>query len=92
MGETITDLSQRPRAKYGGLRGLFRLDLIELVCIHGVGDAKSVRLKAALEWGRRLAALSTDERPQVGLPEDVANLLPREFRGRKRGNRADFFG
>jgi DNA repair protein RadC len=62
VGETVTGLSQRLLAQYGGLRGLFRLDLSELARNHGVGDAKSVRLKAALELGRRLAALSPDDR------------------------------
>jgi DNA repair protein RadC len=79
VGETVTDLSQRLLAQYGGLRGLFRLDLSELARIHGVGDAKSVRLKAALELGRRLAALSPDDRPQVGSPDDIANLLAIEM-------------
>ena len=79
VGETVTDLSQRLLAQYGGLRGLFRLDLFELARVHGVGDAKSVRLKAALELGRRLAALSPDERPQVGSPDDIANLLAIEM-------------
>ena len=75
----MTDLSQRLLAQYGGLRGLFRLDLIELARIRGVGDAKSVRVKAALELGRRLAVLSPDERPLVGSPEDVADLLGTEM-------------
>ncbi len=79
MGETVTDLSQRLLAHHGGLRGLFRIDLIEVARIHGVGDAKSVRLKAALELGRRLAALSPDDRPQVGSPDDIANLLAIEM-------------
>ncbi len=77
--ETVTDLSQRLLAQYGGLRGLFRLNLSELARIHGVGDAKSVRLKAALELGRRLAALSPDDRPQVASPDDIANLLAIEM-------------
>jgi DNA repair protein RadC len=51
------------------------MDLAELAGVRGVGDAKSVRLKAALELGRRLAALSPDERPQIGSPEDIVNLL-----------------
>jgi DNA repair protein RadC len=75
IGEGVTDLSQRLLAEQGGLRGLYRIDLSELARVRGVGDAKSVRLKAALELGRRLAALSPDERPQVGSPEDIANLL-----------------
>jgi DNA repair protein RadC len=47
----------------------------QLARVRGLGDAKAVRVKAALELGRRLAALSPDERPPVGSPEDVANLL-----------------
>ena len=58
MGETVTDLSQRLLAHHGGLRGLFRMDIAELARLRGLGDAKSIRLKAALELGRRLAALS----------------------------------
>ena len=79
VGETFTDLFQRLLAEYGGLRGLFRMDLVELARIRGVGDAKSVRLTAALELGRRLAALFPEERPPVGSPEDVANLLSIEM-------------
>lgn len=71
----MTDFSQRLLAQYGGLRGLFRLDLIDLARIGGVGDARSVRVKAALELGRRLAALSLDEPTQVGSPDDIANML-----------------
>jgi DNA repair protein RadC len=71
----VTDVAQRLLAQHGGLRGLYRMDLTELARVRGVGDAKSVRLKAALELGRRLAALSPDERPQIGSPEDIINLL-----------------
>ena len=41
--------SQRLLAQPGGLRGLFRMDLAELVQVRGAGDAKSVRLKATFE-------------------------------------------
>jgi DNA repair protein RadC len=79
VGETVTDLSQRLLAEHGGLRGLFRLEISELASIRGLGDAKAVRLKAALELGRRLAALSPEDRPQVTSPDDVANLLQIEM-------------
>src|SRR5215216_3067782 len=78
-GETVTDVSQRLLAHHGGLRGLFRLDVAELARVRGLGDAKAVRVKAALELGRRLAALSPEERPPIGSPEDVANLLSIEM-------------
>jgi DNA repair protein RadC len=62
VGETVTDVSQRLLAEHGGLRGLFQMDVAELACIRGLGDTKAVRFKAALELGRRLAALSPDAR------------------------------
>ena len=79
VGETVTDLSQRLLAHHGGLRGIFRLDVAELARIRGLGDAKAVRLKAALELGRLLAVLSPEDRPPIGSPEDVANLLSIEM-------------
>jgi len=72
-------MSQRLLAKHGGLRGLFRMEISELAAVRGLGDAKAVRLKAALELGRRLAALSPEERPVVTSPDDVANLLQVEM-------------
>jgi DNA repair protein RadC len=52
-GKLDTDVSQRLLAHHGGLRGLYRLDVVELARIRGLGDAKAVRVKAALELGRR---------------------------------------
>jgi DNA repair protein RadC len=66
-------------AHHGGLRGPLRLEVAELARIRGLGDAKAVRLQAALELGRRLAVLLPEERPLVGSPEDVANLLQIEM-------------
>ena len=79
VGETVTALSQRLIVEYGGLRGLQRLEVAELARVRGVGDAKAVRLKAALELGRRLAALSPDQRPQIGSPDDVVTLVQVEM-------------
>ena len=62
-GETVTDVSQRLLAEHGGLRGLFRLDIAELARIRGLGDAKAVRLKAALEQEQlRVVLLDTKHR------------------------------
>ena len=68
-------MAQRLLAQHGGLRGLMQLDVAELERIRGLGEAKAVKLKAALELGRRLAALSPDERPQIASPDDIVNLV-----------------
>lgn len=79
VGETVTDVAQRLLAEHGGLRGLQRLEIVELTKIRGLGAAKAVRLKAALELGRRLAILSPDQRPQIASPDDVVNLVSIEM-------------
>jgi DNA repair protein RadC len=79
IGEPVTMVAQRLLAQHGGLRGLQKLDLAELTRERGVGDAKAVRLKAALELGRRLAALGGDDRPQILTPDDVFNLVAIEM-------------
>ncbi len=79
VGESVLDVAQRVLAEHGGLRGLMQMDVAELAAVRGLGDAKAVRLKAALELGRRLAALTPEARPQVTAPDDVANLLAIEM-------------
>jgi DNA repair protein RadC len=79
VGETVTDVAQRLVAEHGGLRGLLRMETAELARIRGIGDAKAVRLKAALEIGRRLSALGAEARPKITSPDDVATLLQVEM-------------
>lgn len=75
-GEAVTSLCQRILAECGGsLRGLLRADLHSLTAVRGVGPAKAVTILAALELGRRVAAIRPDEREQVRTPEDLARIF-----------------
>ena len=74
-GEPVVLLSQRLLAENDGLSGLMRMEVAELQKIHGLGQAKASKLKAALEIGRRLATISEEERPRVAAPEDIVRLL-----------------
>src|SRR5688500_11448979 len=62
-GEPVTEVAQRLLRDHGGLPGLMKLDAIELARIHGVGEAKAAKLKAALELAIRLAAMAPEQRP-----------------------------
>jgi DNA repair protein RadC len=76
QGESVLTLAQRILSESGGgLRGLARRDLDALMSIRGLGPAKAVKLAAALEIGRRLGALTPDERPVVKTPEDLALIF-----------------
>lgn len=60
----------------GGIKGLFNAGLREIAAHSGVGIAKAVRIKCALEMGRRILSVG-EERADLCNPRSVwMNLLP----------------
>ncbi len=78
-GQSAVALAQSLLAQFDGLPGLARATIAELCTIKGIGEAKAVQLKAALELGRRLLIASPQDRPQIKSPADAANLLMMEM-------------
>src|SRR5690348_10998336 len=74
-GDNALDLAGKLLAKYSGLSGLVRADFQELCAEHGMGEAKSAQVKAALELGRRLSLLPAETRYKIRTPADAANLV-----------------
>ncbi|GIK57210.1 MAG: UPF0758 protein [Chloroflexota bacterium] len=78
-GENVVRLAERLLIQFKDLPGLARASIPELMTVHGVGEAKAVEIKAALEIGRRLLASAPQEKPRVTTPADAANLLMSEM-------------
>ena len=79
QGESVVDLANRLLVTYGGLTGLARVSFPELCDVHGLGEAKSCQLKAALELGRRQLLAQPEERLQVRSPADLVPVLTLEM-------------
>ncbi len=62
-------------ARFGDLASLARANLTELSEVRGLDMASGARIVAALELGRRLAAVPASEATQIRSPSDAANLL-----------------
>lgn len=77
--ESALGQANRLISRFQGLPGLARASFAELCAEHGVGEAKTAQIKAALELGKRLVAAQPEERPTVTSPRDVANLLSGEM-------------
>ena len=58
QGENVIELAARLLREHGGLGGLLTVDAALLSAERGMGEAKTSQLKAALELGRRLSALT----------------------------------
>ncbi|MBE2199159.1 MAG: DNA repair protein RadC [Anaerolinea sp.] len=78
-GENVLRLAERLLSQFQDLPGLARASVAELMNVKGVGPAKAVEIKAALEVGRRLLASAPQERSRVASPADAANLLMSEM-------------
>lgn len=78
-GVNVIRLAERLLLDFDGLPGLARATVAELSAVNGIGDAKAVQIKAALEMGKRMVVSAPEERPRVSSPADAANLLMSEM-------------
>jgi len=78
-GENAVQVGQRLLQQFGGLGGLHRAPIEELIDQHGIGEAKAAQIKAAIELGRRLTLESPEERPTINSPADAAALVQYEM-------------
>ncbi|KAA9000403.1 JAB domain-containing protein [Paenibacillus spiritus] len=78
--ESAIAVAQRILGQAGGLRKLADLGVEELTGIKGIGPAKAVQLKAAIELGRRMAGSRLGEPVTIRSPQDAADLLSEQLR------------
>src|SRR5215213_11899686 len=78
-GTNVVQLAQLLLVEQGGWPGLQRADFGALRERHGMGEAKTAALKAALEIGRRLLLTEHEQRFQIKSPSDAAGLLMLEM-------------
>lgn len=79
VGESAVDVVQRLLKRFGGLSGLHRAPIKELMEQHAIGEAKAAQLKAAIELGRRLSLESPEERASINSPADAVALVQYEM-------------
>lgn len=73
------DLATGLLVKYGSLRNLKEASLEELTEEKGIGPAKAVGIKAAIEMGRRIAG-DVHSRIPIKSPEDVVSMTMEEMK------------
>jgi len=84
INESAVQLATRIISKGGGLRNLPYLSLEELQDNKGIGSAKAVMIKAALEMGCRLATIPREEMGSITTPRQAADLFMEELRYKKK--------
>lgn len=78
--ESAIQLAQRVLQQFEGLHLLKDATIEELTQIKGIGVAKAVEICAALELGRRINSMQSEERFKIRSPEDVSRYVMDEMR------------
>jgi DNA repair protein RadC len=78
-GENAIQLGQRLLKEFNGLLGLQQATFMEICNQHGMGQAKTAQIKAAIDLGRRLAIQAAEDRVIIQSPDDAANLVQYEM-------------
>ena len=73
--ENVLDLARRAITEFKGLTELHLAPIEEITRLHGIGPAKAVELKAALELGQRVMRAPLEQRKVVRSPADIAELM-----------------
>ncbi len=72
--KNAVDLARDLITRFGDLAGVEGASVAELTLVNGVGPAKAITIKAALELGRRFVGAATDRKVKTfKTAEDVAN-------------------
>ena len=74
-GTSVLTLADQLLQQFNGLQGLARASIADLQRVRGMGEAKAIQLKAALELGKRLAISAQESKPQIKTPADAAQML-----------------
>jgi DNA repair protein RadC len=78
--ESAERLAERVLREMGSLRAIAQSHVEALSQIKGIGIVKAIEIRAAVELGKRLIALSDGVKPVIHSPADAANLLMAELR------------
>lgn len=74
-GESVVTLAQKLLTHFGNLQNLKEASIEELMSIKGIGLAKAVQIKAALELGRRAEITLERKQKKIISPQDVFKLM-----------------
>ena len=73
--ESLLSLSKEILSQYNGLRGLAKIEALELMEFQNLGKLKAIQIAATLALGQRLQTEQPSKRPQINRAIDAAHLL-----------------
>ena len=86
-GESVLMTAQKLLSEFGNLQSIAQASVAEICRVRGIGEAKAIEIKAALELGKRLydPDYGPDEQGKpVQTPEEAYKSMQSKLRGKKK--------
>lgn len=90
-GTSAEELAKRLLNKFGSLRALDLAPISEIIKIDGIGPAKAVQIKSALELGKRLYKEKAEKTRKIKKAEDVMGYVAEYYGPYLRDAKKEFF-
>ncbi len=78
--ESVVQLANKILSEMKSIQALYDVTIEELTKIKGIGPAKAIQIKAAIELGKRIVRHSPLEKIQIRSPKDVSDYLMEDMR------------
>ncbi|MFV9510876.1 RadC family protein [Tepidibacillus sp. LV47] len=78
--ESVIQLATKILSKFETLQNLYDVTIEELMAIKGIGEAKAIEIKAAIEFGKRIVKATPVEKETIRSPRDVFSYLYEDMR------------
>ncbi len=83
-GKSALQLAAEVISRFRSLEGLYQATLEELTSIEGIGEAKAIRLKAALQLSSQLKQLPVKKKIYYSaVPDDIFSYIKEDFIGKE---------
>jgi DNA repair protein RadC len=91
INTSAEELAKKLLNKFSSLRNIDSASISEICSIEGIGLAKAVQIKAALELGKRFYRESAEKKKSIKKPEDVLSYVKEYYGAYLRDANKEFF-
>jgi len=90
-GTDAEELGRRLINRFGSIRGIDKATISEICATRGIGPAKAVQIKAALEIGKRFLREKVKKGHRIGKPSDIVDYVAQYYGPYLRDSRKEIF-
>ena len=83
-GDSVLMTAQKLISEFGNLQNIAQASVAEMCRVRGIGKAKAIQIKAAIELGKRVDDPDYNPGKPVQTPDEAVKSMQSKFKGKKK--------